>query len=92
MAEWSNWDNRSYTKLDVPARAFGVETKSGTGEQVAAMRERGEGDAIADYCLQNVYVTYACYCRMTFQQPRGAQEILCNKVRMNLNLEETCTR
>src|SRR5207249_4371860 len=59
MAEWSNWDTRSYTKLDVLARALGVESKDGSGEQVAGMWDRGQWEAIASYCLHDVYVTYA---------------------------------
>ncbi|MDL1890960.1 hypothetical protein FBQ96_15560, partial [Nitrospirales bacterium NOB] len=35
MAIWSNWDNRGWVKLDVLARALQVETKSGSGSQVA---------------------------------------------------------
>jgi hypothetical protein len=79
MAEWSNWDVRSYAKLDVLARALGVETKSGSGEQVAGMWDRGEWEAIANYCLQDVYVTYACYCRMTFNTPLPSAVVLADK-------------
>jgi DNA polymerase elongation subunit (family B) len=43
MAIWSNWDTRCWVKLDVLARALNVETKSGSGAQVAEMWGRGEG-------------------------------------------------
>jgi DNA polymerase elongation subunit (family B) len=69
MAIWSNWESRNWIKLDVLARALDVETKSGSGKQVAEMWARGQGKAIAEYCLQDAYVTYACYCRMGFCQP-----------------------
>ena len=69
MAVWSNWDNRGWVKLDVLARALNVETKSGSGSQVGAMWEQGLGREIGLYCLQDTYVTYACYCRMIFRQP-----------------------
>ncbi|HSN04681.1 MAG TPA: 3'-5' exonuclease [Nitrospira sp.] len=76
MAIWSNWDTRGWVKLDVLARALNVETKSGSGEQVAAMWERGQGLELARYCLQDTYVTYACYCRMNFRQPLSSDVVL----------------
>jgi DNA polymerase elongation subunit (family B) len=76
MAIWSNWDMRGWVKLDVLARALQVDTKSGSGEQVAAMWERGEGLELARYCLQDTYVTYACYSRMVFRQPLSREVVL----------------
>jgi DNA polymerase elongation subunit (family B) len=76
MAVWSNWDSRGWIKLDVLARALGVETKSGSGKQVAEMWAKGQGKAIAEYCLQDAYVTYACYCRMAFCQPLPHEAVL----------------
>jgi hypothetical protein len=79
MAVWSNWDNRGWVKLDVLARALNVETKSGSGKQVAEMWAKGQGREIADYCLQDTYVTYACYCRMNFREPLSRNVVLLNK-------------
>lgn len=76
MAVWSNWDTRGWVKLDVLARALNVETKSGSGEQVAAMWANGQGAELARYCLQDTYVTYACYCRMNFRQPHSREVVL----------------
>jgi 3'-5' exonuclease len=76
MAIWSNWDTRGWVKLDVLARALNVETKSGSGEQVAAMWGKGQGLELARYCLQDTYVTYACYCRMNFRQPLSREVVL----------------
>ncbi|WP_455378758.1 3'-5' exonuclease [Petrachloros mirabilis] len=76
MAVWSNWDSRGWVKLDVLARALNVETKSGSGEQVATMWERGQGVELARYCLQDTYVTYACYSRMNFRQPLSREVVL----------------
>jgi DNA polymerase elongation subunit (family B) len=76
MAVWSNWENRGWVKLDVLARALNVETKSGSGKQVSEMWERGLGKDIAEYCLQDTYVTYACYCRMNFRQPLPSDVVL----------------
>lgn len=76
MAVWSNWDTRGWVKLDVLARALQVETKSGSGEQVAEMWEKRQGLELARYCLQDTYVTYACYCRMNFRQPLSREVVL----------------
>lgn len=76
MAIWSNWDTRGWIKLDVLARALQVETKSGSGEQVADMWEKGQRRELALYCLQDTYVTYACYSRMNFRQPLSREVVL----------------
>lgn len=78
MAVWSNWDMRGWVKLDVLARALNVETKSGSGKQVAEMWAAGQGKEIAEYCLQDTYVTYACYSRMMFREPLASQVVLGN--------------
>jgi hypothetical protein len=79
MAVWSNWEMRGWIKLDVLARAFNVQTKSGSGKQVADMWAKGQGKEIADYCLQDTYVTYACYCRMNFREPLSREVALLGK-------------
>jgi hypothetical protein len=76
MAIWSNWDTRGWIKLDVLARALQVDTKSGSGEQVADLWEKRQGRELAWYCLQDTYVTYACYCRMNFRQPLSREVVL----------------
>ena len=78
MAVWSNWDMRGWVKLDILARALHVETKSGSGKEVAEMWAAGQGRAIAEYCLQDTYVTYACYNRMTFREPLGRDLVVKN--------------
>jgi hypothetical protein len=76
MAVWSNWEMRAWVKLDVLARALNVESKSGSGKQVGEMWAKGQGREIAEYCLQDTYVTYACYCRMSFRQPLSREVVL----------------
>ncbi|TLY30977.1 MAG: hypothetical protein E6K63_00055 [Nitrospirae bacterium] len=76
MAIWSNWDTRGWIKLDVLARALNVETKSGSGKQVADLWAKGQWKEIAEYCLQDTYVTYSCYCRMNFRQPQSREVVL----------------
>lgn len=85
MAIWSNWDTRGWIKLDVLARALQVETKSGSGEQVAEMWEKGQGPELARYCLQDTYVTYACYCRMNFKQPLSREVVLLQPELLEVN-------
>jgi DNA polymerase elongation subunit (family B) len=84
MAIWSNWDTRGWVKLDVLARALNVETKSGSGEQVAEMWGKGQGLELARYCLQDTYVTYACYCRMNFRQPLSREVVLLQPELLNV--------
>ncbi len=79
LAIWSNWEPRGWVKLDVLARALGVATKSGSGKQVAEMWATGQGKEIADYCLQDCYVTYACYSKMTFKEPLPSERALVKK-------------
>ncbi|HZC67329.1 MAG TPA: ribonuclease H-like domain-containing protein [Nitrospirales bacterium] len=79
LAIWSNWESRGWVKLDVLARALGVATKSGSGKQVAEMWATGRGKEIAEYCLQDCYVTYACYSKMTFKEPLPVRDVLARK-------------
>jgi len=78
LAVWSNWEARGRIKLDVLARVLGCETKSGSGQQVSDMWKAGRGKDIAQYCLRDCYVTYACYSRMTFREPLGPEKVLFN--------------
>ena len=80
MAIWANWDSRSYIKLNLLANVLGVETKSGSGDQVFDMWTAGKQKEVAEYCLQDVYVTYACYCRMTFHEPLSSAEVVKKKI------------
>lgn len=75
MAIWSNWDMRGWIKLDVLAKALNVPTKSGSGAQVAEMWAQELQKETAEYCLQDTFVTYACYCRMTFRELLGPDEV-----------------
>jgi len=79
MTLWANWDSRNFVKLDVLARALGVETKSGSWDEVAQMWANGEWERLAEYCLQDAYVAYACDCRMTYQDPIASSLILAKK-------------
>ena len=76
MAIWSNWDMRGWVKLDVLAKALNVETKSGSGSQVAEMWANDKKKDVAEYCLQDTFVTYGCYSRMVFQKPHSREDVL----------------
>ncbi|MFQ5455762.1 MAG: hypothetical protein ACE5EA_06105, partial [Nitrospirota bacterium] len=77
---WANWEIRNFIKLDVLARTLGVETKSGSGDQISNMWASGKRKEVAEYCLKDTYVTYACYCRMTFNEPNNSATVLAKKV------------
>ena len=85
LAVWSNWEQRGWIKLDVLARALDVESKSGSGKQVGEMWVKGLGKDIAEYCLQDTYVTYACYCRMNFRQLHSRDVVLFHRELIEAN-------
>ena len=88
MAIWANWDSRYFIKLDVLARVLNVETKTGSGEQVAQMWKEKQYEAIAKYCLHDVYVTYACYRKMNFANPANSALMLKNSSLHRFDLQE----
>lgn len=76
MAVWANWEVRAFTKLDVLARALNVETKLGSGDQVASLWDQRRHNDIANYCLHDTYVTYGCFCKMNFFNPPSSHSVL----------------
>jgi len=75
MDVWSNWDMRNAIKLDKLAKVLGLAGKSGTGADVYDLWRAGKYKEIAEYCFQDVYVTYCCYCRMNFITPIDRSQI-----------------
>ena len=69
MMVWANWDMRNAVSLGVLSQALGLKSKSGSGHQVFDMWKSGKLKDIAAYCLDDTYLTYACYCRMMFFPP-----------------------
>lgn len=69
MAVWANWDARSFIKLDTLACALGVGRKSGSSTEVYDLWKMGKYQDIADYCSQDVFLTYSVYCKMNFAKP-----------------------
>lgn len=66
MAVWANWDYRQSIKLDTLARALGIQGKSDSALVVYDLWKDRKFHEISNYCLQDVYITYCCYCRMNF--------------------------
>ena len=63
MHMWAG--HRDYVSLDKLCVALGIEGKSGmNGADVAGMWERGEYEAIREYCMDDVLRTKACHERM----------------------------
>jgi len=52
-----------------------VESKSGSGADVYEMWQKEKYKEIADYCMQDVFVTYQCYCRLNFLTPKDHSKI-----------------
>ncbi len=77
MAVWANWEPRAGTKLDSLAAVLGVGRKSGSGSAVYELWKSGKYRAIAEYCADDVYLTYGCYARMTYKEfrPREALKL-----------------
>lgn len=64
---WSQWNTRHRIKLNTLAKTLDVPTKSGSGQDVGPQWLQGDQRAVAEYCLQDLVVTYACYSKMAFQ-------------------------
>jgi len=66
MCVWGNWESRGNVSLNSLAGGLGLGAKSGSGDQVLQLwRDRKQAE-IADYCLQDCWLTYEAYCRMNF--------------------------
>jgi DNA polymerase elongation subunit (family B) len=66
MQIWCNWGATKYPGLDEVGRALGCGGKTGSGLQVAEWWSAGDITAIADYCREDVRLTYKLFCRLMF--------------------------
>jgi DNA polymerase elongation subunit (family B) len=71
MQIWTNWGFKKGVTLDALGAALSCGQKSGHGMDVAQWWATRDLDAIKQYCLGDVRVTYLIYCKLTFQQPRS---------------------
>ena len=69
MQVWSNWAFRKGVSLDALGNALGCGQKIGHGMDVAGWWATRDLHSICEYCLQDCWVTYQVYCRLTYQQP-----------------------
>lgn len=74
MEMWALWNTQARIKLDTLAAVLQVPRKSGHGSSVQAQWDAGAHREIADYCLQDVVVTYHCACRMQSQAALSLDE------------------
>lgn len=66
MCVWGNWESRSNASLNSLAAALGLGEKSGSGDQVLDLWRAGRYREIAEYCMNDCWLTYQCFCRMNF--------------------------
>jgi predicted PolB exonuclease-like 3'-5' exonuclease len=67
---WTNWGFKKGVTLDALGAALRCGQKSAHGMDVAQWWATRDLDAIKQYCLGDVRVTYLVYCKLTYQQPR----------------------
>jgi predicted PolB exonuclease-like 3'-5' exonuclease len=68
MCVWGNWEIRGNASLNALASAFGLGAKIGSGDQVLQLWREHRHREIAEYCLQDCWLTYQCYARMNFSR------------------------
>lgn len=62
------WDSGNYVKIDLIARAFGIQGKGSVdGSMVYPMWKEGRFEEIAEYCQDDVRMGRAVYNKMTFK-------------------------
>jgi hypothetical protein len=64
MQVWANWDRPRFPKLELLAAVLGLDSKTGSGDQVAIWVEANDWDRVRDYCMQDVRLTRDIYRRM----------------------------
>lgn len=69
MQVWANWEIRGYKGLDDLAAAFGIGRKTDHASSVVKYWREGRLAEIKEYCLNDCWLCYACYCRMQFREP-----------------------
>jgi 3'-5' exonuclease len=75
MCVWGNWESRGNVSLNSLAQALGLGSKLGSGAEVSGLWENQRYGELAEYCLQDCWLTYGCYCRMNFCAPVPLIEI-----------------
>jgi predicted 3'-5' exonuclease similar to PolB exonuclease domain len=73
MQVWSNWGFKKFVALDTLGAALHCGQKTGHGEDVAQWWSIRDMDTIRRYCLADVKLAYAVFCRLTYQEARTPQ-------------------
>lgn len=73
MCLWTNWGFKKGVSLDALATALGCGQKIGHGIDVADWWSMRDLRSIAAYCLQDCWLTYQVFCKLTYQEPRLRQ-------------------
>jgi hypothetical protein len=85
MCVWGNWELRGNASLNALAGGLGLGAKSGSGGQVLQLWREARYKDIAEYCLQDCWLTYQCYCRMNFS-PTTDQTAVEADIRVDVRL------
>jgi hypothetical protein len=73
MELWTNWSSRfKGASLENIAQALGCGEKTGHGTDVAIWWANRDYGSIVKYCMDDVWLSYGVYCRMTYREPLGA--------------------
>jgi hypothetical protein len=75
MCVWGNWELRGNVSLNALASGLGLGAKSGSGEQVLQFWREGQHRRIAEYCLDDCWITYQCFGRMNFSPTTERSEV-----------------
>jgi predicted PolB exonuclease-like 3'-5' exonuclease len=70
---WTNWGFKKGVTLDALGTALNCGGKTGHGADVAELWAERDLESIKAYCMNDVRVTYAIYCRLSYQPPRAAK-------------------
>jgi len=73
MCIWTNWGFKKGVTLDALATALGVGQKTGHGVDVPDWWAVRDLRSIGEYCLQDCWLTYQVFCKLTYQEPRVRQ-------------------
>ena len=84
MCVWGNWEPRGNPSLNALARGLGIGAKSGSGDQVLQLWRESRYREIAEYCLQDCWLTYQCYGRMNFS-PTTEKSLVEENIRISVH-------
>ena len=88
MCVWGNWEMRGNASLNALAGGLGLGAKNGSGGQVLQLWREARYKDIAEYCLQDCWLTYQCYGRMNFS-PTADRAAVEADIRVDVGLRST---